>query len=191
MRIAAQKLVGVHDYRNFCKIDVVNVLNFVREIRSISIEPLGNVVEMQQTNAGAGAGAGVGGNTDSGDIVTLQPNTSVWAFTITGTAFLWHQVRCMVAILFLVGQGLENANVCCCSGCCCNRWARLNLLPIINPVQIIEQLLDIEATPRKPSYEMADPEPLVLWHCEYQPPIAFSTDAGSDRSSSTQCQTNA
>jgi tRNA pseudouridine38/39 synthase len=28
--------------------------------------------------------------------------------TIKGSAFLWHQVRCMVAVLFLIGQGLES-----------------------------------------------------------------------------------
>ena len=31
--------------------------------------------------------------------------------TIKGTAFLWHQVRCMVAVLFLIGQGLESPSV--------------------------------------------------------------------------------
>lgn len=30
---------------------------------------------------------------------------------IKGSAFLWHQIRCMVAILFLIGQGFESPNV--------------------------------------------------------------------------------
>ncbi|KAL7617024.1 hypothetical protein Lser_V15G00158 [Lactuca serriola] len=34
---------------------------------------------------------------------------------IKGSAFLWHQVRCMVAVLFLIGQGLESPDVRC--GC--------------------------------------------------------------------------
>lgn len=42
---------------------------------------------------------------------------------LIGSAFLWHQVRCLVAILLLVGQGYEQP-------------------------EIIPQLLDIEATPR-------------------------------------------
>ena len=35
----------------------------------------------------------------------------LWAVTIKGSAFLWHQVRCMVAVLFMIGQGLESADV--------------------------------------------------------------------------------
>jgi tRNA pseudouridine38/39 synthase len=30
---------------------------------------------------------------------------------IKGSAFLWHQVRCMVSVLFLIGQGLESPSV--------------------------------------------------------------------------------
>lgn len=33
------------------------------------------------------------------------------AIKIKGSAFLWHQVRCMVAVLFLIGQGLESPDV--------------------------------------------------------------------------------
>lgn len=35
----------------------------------------------------------------------------LWAMKIKGSAFLWHQIRCMVAVLFLIGQGLESSNV--------------------------------------------------------------------------------
>ena len=31
--------------------------------------------------------------------------------TITGLAFLWHQIRCIVTVLFLVGQGNEKPQV--------------------------------------------------------------------------------
>jgi tRNA pseudouridine38/39 synthase len=37
---AGQKLIGEHDFRNFCKIDVLNVNNFVRRILSFHIEPV-------------------------------------------------------------------------------------------------------------------------------------------------------
>lgn len=30
---------------------------------------------------------------------------------ITGEAFLWHQIRAIVSILFLVGQGKENKGI--------------------------------------------------------------------------------
>ena len=32
-------------------------------------------------------------------------------FEVSGTGFLWHQVRCMMAVLFLVGMGLEQPQV--------------------------------------------------------------------------------
>lgn len=35
----------------------------------------------------------------------------LWVFNIEGSAFLWHQVRCMVAVVFMVGQGLEDPDV--------------------------------------------------------------------------------
>lgn len=35
----------------------------------------------------------------------------VWVMTIRGSAFLWHQVRCLVAVLFMIGQGLESPTV--------------------------------------------------------------------------------
>jgi tRNA pseudouridine38/39 synthase len=46
----------------------------------------------------------------------------------------------MVAILFMVGQGLEEPS-------------------------IVTELLDVERTPRRPMYTMADDVPLVLWDC--------------------------
>jgi hypothetical protein len=58
--------------------------------------------------------------------------------TIKGFGFLWHQVRCMASVLFLIGQGLEEP-------------------------QVIDQLLDTEKNARKPDYLMASDLPLVLW----------------------------
>ncbi len=88
MRRAAASLVGEHDYRNFCKIDP-SVSNFTRCIRALEIGPVG------------GFGADTADKSPSG----------VWAFTVCGSAFLYHQVRCMVAVLFLVGEGLESPEV--------------------------------------------------------------------------------
>jgi tRNA pseudouridine38/39 synthase len=48
----------------------------------------------------------------------------------------------MVAILFLVGQGLE-------------------------PPTIISELLDVQKNPCKPTYDMASDTPLVLWDCVF------------------------
>ena len=65
------------------------------------------------------------------------------AAVIVGKAFLWHQIRCMMAILFAVGDGLEGP-------------------------EIVPRLLDVERTPRKPQYEMASELPLVLFDCSFE-----------------------
>ena len=81
MREAAGYLIGNHDFRNFCKMDVVNVTNFVREIFEANIMPFMN-------------------NNDNND------EQSIWMLEIKGIAFLWHMVRCIMAILLLVGEGI-------------------------------------------------------------------------------------
>ncbi|UYV67257.1 PUS3 [Cordylochernes scorpioides] len=117
MREAAQYLLGDHDFRNLCKMDVGNgVTEYTRRIFRVDIQPLG------QSHA--------------------QSN-SMWELTVEGKAFLWHQIRCIVAILMLVGQGRE-------------------------PPQIVAELLDIEKFPRKPQYSMAAELPLVLYDCHYE-----------------------
>eukprot|EP00405_Crypthecodinium_cohnii_P010047 CAMPEP_0206437690 /NCGR_PEP_ID=MMETSP0324_2-20121206/11186_1 /ASSEMBLY_ACC=CAM_ASM_000836 /TAXON_ID=2866 /ORGANISM="Crypthecodinium cohnii, Strain Seligo" /LENGTH=477 /DNA_ID=CAMNT_0053905009 /DNA_START=70 /DNA_END=1503 /DNA_ORIENTATION=+ len=64
-------------------------------------------------------------------------------FSVTGTAFLWHQVRNMVAVLLLVGAGLEKPS-------------------------IVTDLLDIDKNPRKPIYEPANESGLVLFDCGFE-----------------------
>lgn len=72
----------------------------------------------------------------------LHLKDDFYVFDLKGTAFLWHQVRCMVAILFLVGQKLESPT-------------------------IVDDLLNIEKFASKPAYEMANDVPLVLYDCVY------------------------
>ncbi|KAK9269832.1 hypothetical protein L1049_025405 [Liquidambar formosana] len=74
---------------------------------------------------------------------TFLWGNQLWAMKIKGSAFLWHQVRCMVAVLFMIGQGLESPDV-------------------------IDALLDTDRTPRKPQYIMAPEIPLVLQACEFE-----------------------
>jgi tRNA pseudouridine38/39 synthase len=45
MREAAQYFVGVHDFRNFCRMDAENVSNYVRTLLSFEIEPANDSVE--------------------------------------------------------------------------------------------------------------------------------------------------
>ncbi len=146
MRQGARHFVGLHDFRNFCKVDASKQLTtFERRVFHTDIEAV-------DPKSGP---AGYIGNSDfqifdkAGKTDSLPKPTSsetalstpqVYAFTVHGSGFLWHQVRCMVAILFLIGQGLESPD-------------------------IIPTLLDIKKSPEKPKYEMADDAPLVLWDC--------------------------
>lgn len=127
MRAALIRMVGRHDFRNFCKMNVEAVYNFERTIHEARIV-------VQEAKCG-------GGNSDDGD--DDAAGGDVCYFEIVGQAFLWHQIRCIAAILFMVGRGLE-------------------------PPSIVDELLDVEKHPGKPSYEFALAEPLVLHGCSYR-----------------------
>lgn len=119
---ALRKMVGRHDFRNMCKMNVEQVYNFERVIKSAKIvDPA--------SDAGTNGGAG-------------PSYYDTCHFEIIGQAFLWHQIRCIVSILFMVGQGLEKPD-------------------------IVDHLLDVQTNPGKPSYPMADELPLVLHRCSY------------------------
>ncbi|KAI9765149.1 MAG: hypothetical protein M1840_007742 [Geoglossum simile] len=145
MREGAKYFEGSHDFRNFCKVDPTKQLtSFERKIFYAGIEevdprsrPMGFVGRSQ---AGPSAGDSPSQITSGDGPLGYGDPPKVYAFTVHGSGFLWHQVRHMAAILFLIGQGLE--------------------LPSIIPA-----LLDIENQPTKPHYEMADDAPLVLWDC--------------------------
>ena len=164
--------------------------------------------------------------------------------TIKGSAFLWHQVRCMVAILFLIGQGLESPFVSIlfsqasfCFGkselhnissnlgqkfswfhelavftslyphtcmislqdlvqdrlwitytslqtlLLSDAYSRLILFGLftfdgfyIMP-QVVDSLLDIVKTPRKPQYTMAPELPLILRSCLFDK-VSFMCSSG-------------
>lgn len=98
MEEASQKLLGEHDFRNFCKIDVVNVNNFNRKILSFSVRPVDESKTTQRYSWNF-------------DEISSNSPDDMCVMTIRGTAFLWHQVRCMAAILFLIGQRLEDPSV--------------------------------------------------------------------------------
>lgn len=86
MQEACQHLVGVNDFRNLCKMDVQNgVVEFVREIRAADIRLASRNAE--------------------------DPAYDMFYMELVGKAYLWHQVRCIMAILLLVGQELEGPEV--------------------------------------------------------------------------------
>lgn len=137
MREAAKLYEGLHDFRNFCKVDPgKQITNFERVIFFADIE------EVEDYTSSL---AFVNGESFIDDPVREKIGSEseapkVYTFTLHGSAFLWHQVRHMVAILFLVGQGLEKPS-------------------------IVTELMDIEKNPGRPTYEMATDTPLVLWDC--------------------------
>ena len=116
---AIKYTMGEHDFRNICKMDVANgVTNYRRTIIDAK-------VSMHQQNFKNNAGY---------DICEL---------VITSQAFLWHQIRCLMGILLLIGQGKEEP-------------------------EVILQLLNITKCSRKPQYNLAHEIPLNLWYCEYE-----------------------
>lgn len=129
----ASRLIGEHDFRNLCKFDASKqITNFRRKILQASISP-----------------ARLEGRADL---------DGVWMFDLKGTAFLYNQVRHIVAILFLVGAGLEHPSL---------MTALLN----VDKEHPYPAFKEGEPTPpivdRKPEYQMADGLPLVLWDCAY------------------------
>lgn len=141
MREAAKHYIGEHDFRNLCKIDASKqITNFKREVFFADIiEVADSTSALHYVNE-----------------ASFQPSPSVpdapkvYAFVLHGSAFLWHQVRHMVAVLFRVGQGLESPS-------------------------IITKLLDVTTMPTRPKYEMAIDTPLVLWDCIF-PDITKETE---------------
>ncbi|UJR15746.1 hypothetical protein I4U23_002681 [Adineta vaga] len=121
MRQAALDLIGTHDFRSFCKLDITNdEPTFIRRIDNVTIEQL---------------------NIDN-DLNTQNPGYQMCQLLVHGSGFLWHQIRCVVAILLLIGQGKEE-------------------------VHLVKSLLDIEKYPCTPNYQIASELPLVLFDCQF------------------------
>lgn len=110
MQEAATYFVGTHNFRNFCKLDVVNVSSFMRTVLSAGIHRSNELPEL------------------------------ISYFEIQANSFLYHQIRCTMEVLFLVGRGLESPSV-------------------------VATLL--ERGDCKPTYPLADGTPLVLWDCGF------------------------
>merc|ERR1712194_515106 len=98
--------------------DIVNVETFTLNISDIRMEPL--CIDE-----------------------SVGMHDQLWSITICGSAFLWHQIRFMLAILFTIGKGNESCKV-------------------------IEELLDEKTfSVGKPQYEMASDVPLILYDCVF------------------------
>jgi tRNA pseudouridine38/39 synthase len=116
MREAAAHLVGSHDFRNFCRADLPTVTNFRRTIKSLTVDRIG------EGDGGGGRACGGGALLTSLPgappvpplrlpLGLIPPGQDGLVITLTGAAFLWHQVRCIVSVLGMVGRGLEAPGV--------------------------------------------------------------------------------
>jgi tRNA pseudouridine38/39 synthase len=132
---AARHLEGEHDFRSFCKVDMSgHVKHFVRRVLSARVVPAGAAYEGAFAMRGRGAAAAPNQH--------QHHQHQTFALRIRGTAFLYHQVRCIAAVLLMVGRGLEKPGV-------------------------VAELLDVSRRPRKPQYALAPEQPLLLYACGY------------------------
>ena len=83
MESACQKLIGCHDYRNFCKINLSTAKTHVRRILEARII--------------------------TGENENSSQNTAI--LEISSTGFLYHQIRLTMTILLQIGLGNENIDV--------------------------------------------------------------------------------
>ncbi|KAJ7041169.1 pseudouridine synthase [Mycena alexandri] len=126
MSEAASLLVGGHDFRNFCKLDPTKQLTtYRRRIISADIKPV------------------AGGTAVGMHVLDLK-----------GSAFLYHQVRHIMAILFLIGAGLEPPSV---------------VTALLNVEVGAEGDPSLPVVDTRPEYQMADALPLMLYECHYSP----------------------
>jgi tRNA pseudouridine38/39 synthase len=94
MRDAAQRLVGEHDWRNLCKVDPAKFRLDAEGEERWSFRRVVKRADISLVSSEEQEGLG-----------------EMYVFDLMGTAFLYNQVRHIMAVLFLVGSGLENASV--------------------------------------------------------------------------------
>lgn len=126
MREAALHFVGKHNFRNFCRIDE-HVTNFERLLYSVNVRRM---------------------NDDAVCLDDGDDEYTVYYIFVKGQAFLWHQVRCMAAVMFDVGMKRERPDII---------------------KRMLEDAKNVSGTfsNGKPSYRMASPVPLLLHECTY------------------------
>jgi tRNA pseudouridine38/39 synthase len=135
MQAGLSLLVGKHDFRNFCKMDVEKVYNFERVIHDAKIfvqkEGSNDYIAIEEYPQ----------QEESSSSHQQQQSTMCYV-QIHGQAFLWHQIRCIMEVLFMIGNRLEDPS-------------------------IVTQLFNVEKYPGKPAYPLAPEKPLVLTECGY------------------------
>ncbi|CAE6504346.1 unnamed protein product, partial [Rhizoctonia solani] len=148
MRDAASRLIGEHDFRNFCKLDPS------KQIENFNRRVLGAWIERVQDDHGE--------DELGSEEIVADSQEGLYVFNLKGTAFLWHQVRCIMAVLFLVGQRLEHSSI---------------IDDLLHTSHSSSKSLGSAPIESKPNYTLADSLPLVLWDCGYKAEdVAWQTD---------------
>lgn len=149
MREAAAHLVGEHDFRNFCRPDVAAVKSFRRSILEVRLQPVRElswggkgILELYIRGTAflwhqASRLEACRRNLDASPLFLGIPTETLLLFARC------MQVRCLAAVLLMVGRGQEAPSV-------------------------VEALLDLRRVPGKPNYHMAADEPLLLYNCAYE-----------------------
>lgn len=157
MQDAANRLVGEHDFRNLCKVDATKqITNFYRYVMSATISP---VSPPRSVNHNAPT------NEEDDSSAAIQDEEDMYVFDLKGSAFLYHQVRHIMAVLFLVGSGHEEPSVVDAL----LNTGYTNERPILEAQEPSVQKMDLPLVASRPAYEMAADLPLVLWDCAFAP----------------------
>ncbi|SCV70682.1 BQ2448_3444 [Microbotryum intermedium] len=132
MRDAASRLVGEHDFRNLCRVDPPKQLaSHVRKVVSATIDQVHGEGE------------------------------DMFVLNLRGSAFLYNQVRSIIALLFLVGARLEHPSIIERLLWTSDRTATTESMHPLEPGT------KREVVDGKPGYEIGDDLPLILWQAGY------------------------
>lgn len=138
MAEAAAYFIGRHDFRNFCRIDE-GVDNFERVMHDVEIRRASDDERVGSDGSACG---------DVGQAFEM------YYIFVRGQAFLWHQVRCMAAVLFDVGLRHETPSV-----------VRDMLIDATNESGDFSR--------GRPQYRIASATPLVFWECEFPESVVW------------------
>jgi tRNA pseudouridine38/39 synthase len=155
MREAASLLVGEHDFRNFCKVDGSKQIdNHARRVDMAVIRKDGRTEMADDYNPETSEEESEGEGEE-------------YVFELIGSAFLWHQVRHIMSVLFHVGHGFESPSIV----------SRLLHTGYPTPAALASGTVTLEegqlrvndpsAVGAKPQYNMGAALPLQLYQCGY------------------------
>lgn len=124
MQQACSYLIGQHDFRNFCKVDMNNnkVNHCIRDLYEASITTSGNAAAVEMSSSS---------------------RYELCYLTIKASSFIWHQIRCIMTVLLLVGENKEKP-------------------------EIVQDLLNVTEQDSKPHYPLAMDCPLILHDCQFE-----------------------